>query len=210
MIKNLLELYAQGRANPLIYFPALFCVVVPAMAYVLVRLICLHPSGKKFMLIKGYEIVLKRLLLYGTYAENIMTMKRFASEEEVIPIVIWDDNVKFTAIKPEGVDFEIARIIIKEQAREHARKLRKKHKTILWYVPNNIFARWLDIKAGPLAMKLLDRQESQYMTRAQVLATQKQIESNPVARKQMKKFKEAKAQLKRTALQSGKPVDFQQ
>lgn len=91
---------------------------------------------------------LREKVFYGTYADNRIAIDKFVADNNVIPVRIEDDKLKFMAIKPETDSLTAENELIKEQAKIHARKLRKKHKLTLYYVEDNAFNKLMGWKRG--------------------------------------------------------------
>jgi hypothetical protein len=89
---------------------------------------------------------LKKKIYFGSYAENLIEMKRFNATERIIIINVFDERLKPTIIQPQGIEPLFAMEIMREQMREQSRKLRKKHHCELWYVEDHFLTRLFGFK----------------------------------------------------------------
>lgn len=153
-LKN--ELYSlaeQIYSNDLIWYPVMVFVLLP----VCIRILCFNKKFKSAFLMRMRLAFLKHKDFFGTYADNLYAMKRFYAESaiSIIPQHIQDDNIKLTFLMPEGVeDKEMAKVIMREQARQQTRRLRKEHKTTLFYVHDHFINRMFGWKHSRLTRQL--------------------------------------------------------
>lgn len=109
---------------------------------------------KEFILKRVRLSLMKREYFYGTYAENLINIKRFVIENDLIVVHIHNEKLSMTITNPNTGDADADKVLIKEQVRVHSRELRKKHKSFIVYVSDNGFTRLLGFKRGMENMAL--------------------------------------------------------
>ena len=107
---------------------------------------------KKYFVTRSLRIFLKRKYFNGDYASNLLDIKKWFNDEnagEVIVMRIEDSRMKFSPMIPKSDDQDFIREIVREQARSHSRKLRKRHEVIVYYVDDNfITTKMIGCKRG--------------------------------------------------------------
>jgi len=100
---------------------------------------------------------LNRKHFFGSYADNQIDMRKWKADSGVMVQYIEDNRMKFTPVVNAGEKPDVLRELVKEQARQYNRNLRKKHNCTVWYVEDHAFAKWLGWKRGREDHALSDR-----------------------------------------------------
>lgn len=113
----------------------------------------------KFNFVKTLKLAfLKQKHFFGTYTDNMKEIHKFAMNEDIIPMYIADSKMQmnFADADPElsKVNPLIRVALMKEQAKEYTRNLRKEHTTTLYYVEDHIISKWIGWTPEALAYRL--------------------------------------------------------
>jgi len=107
---------------------------------------------RKFIITKLFlRIFLKQKYFLGDFASNHLAMRKWYNEETAGDVIIMDiqnSRLPFHPMLPDNAGSDVIRALVREQARIHARKLRKQHQCIVYYVEDNFISRLAGCSKG--------------------------------------------------------------